>query len=190
MAAMSHRLLASVALAALLVALAVLLVLRVPWSTAPAPRADQLAALGDLPADAVAKGRAFHSALRPGTYGALVVGAGGGAGARATPLARALSSWWAGRSAGTGWPRRCSGAWPVVLVGQTGDAAVRGVAADVLRRTGCPPRPGAPGSSTCSRDSPSARVIGGGGWSASSPSPSCSRRAGGGRSGAAGAAGR
>src|SRR4029450_5709024 len=41
--------------------------------TAPAPRADQLAALGDLPADAVAKGRAFHSALRPGTYGALAV---------------------------------------------------------------------------------------------------------------------
>jgi STE24 endopeptidase len=73
MAAMSHRLLASVTLVVLLAAIAVLLVQRVPWSTAPAPRADQLAALGDLPADAVAKGRAFHAALRPSIYGALAV---------------------------------------------------------------------------------------------------------------------
>jgi STE24 endopeptidase len=73
MAAMSHRLLASVALLALLAAMAVLLVQRVPWSTAPSPRADQLAALGELPAEAVAKGRAFHAALRPGVYGGLAV---------------------------------------------------------------------------------------------------------------------
>lgn len=70
---MSHRVLAASALAVLLVAIAVVLVLRVPWVTAPAPRADQLDALRGLPADAVAKGRAFHSALRPGTYGALAV---------------------------------------------------------------------------------------------------------------------
>ncbi|GAA0932624.1 M48 family metallopeptidase [Virgisporangium aurantiacum] len=70
---MSHRVLAASVLGLLLVALATVLVLRVPWSSAPAPRADQVAALQSLPADAVAKGRAFHSALRPGTYGALVV---------------------------------------------------------------------------------------------------------------------
>jgi STE24 endopeptidase len=71
MTAMSHRVLAATTLAVLLVALASVLVLRVPWASAPSPRADQLAALGALPADAVAKGRAFHAALRPGTYGAL-----------------------------------------------------------------------------------------------------------------------
>jgi STE24 endopeptidase len=70
---MSHRVLAASVLGLLLVALATVLVLRVPWATAPAPRADQVAALQSLPADAVAKGRAFHSALRPGTYGSLAV---------------------------------------------------------------------------------------------------------------------
>jgi STE24 endopeptidase len=71
---MSPRVWAAVTLGALLVALAVVVVVRVPWSTAPAPRVDQLAALSDLPPEAVAKGRAFHAALRPGTYGALAVG--------------------------------------------------------------------------------------------------------------------
>jgi STE24 endopeptidase len=70
---MSHRVVAAAVLGLLLVALSLVLVSRVPWTSAPAPRADQLAALESLPADAVAKGRAFHSALRPGTYGALAV---------------------------------------------------------------------------------------------------------------------
>jgi STE24 endopeptidase len=56
------------------VALIVVAVVRVPWAAPPAPRADQLAALRDLPADAVARGRAFHAALRPGSYGALALG--------------------------------------------------------------------------------------------------------------------
>jgi STE24 endopeptidase len=73
MARMSHRVLAASVLGLLLVALAAVLILRVPWTTAPSPRADQLQALHSLPADAVAKGRAFHSALRPGTYGSLAV---------------------------------------------------------------------------------------------------------------------
>jgi STE24 endopeptidase len=63
-----------VVLGALLVALAVVLATRVPWQAPPAPRADQLAALRELPADAVARGRAFHAALRPGRYGALAAG--------------------------------------------------------------------------------------------------------------------
>jgi STE24 endopeptidase len=65
---------AAITLAALLVAAVVVAALRVPWSAPPAPRADQLAALDTLPADAVAKGRAFHAALRPGTYLSLAVG--------------------------------------------------------------------------------------------------------------------
>ena len=63
------------ALGALLVALAVIAAVRVPWSGPPAPRADQLAAMRDLPADVVARGKAFHAALRPGSYGALLLGA-------------------------------------------------------------------------------------------------------------------
>jgi STE24 endopeptidase len=47
---------------------------RIPLTTPPAPRADQLAALHTLPGDAVAKGRAFRSALRPARYGSLVIG--------------------------------------------------------------------------------------------------------------------
>ncbi|GAB3859383.1 hypothetical protein GCM10027610_098690 [Dactylosporangium cerinum] len=41
---------------------------------AAGPRGDQLAALDTLPADAVARGRAFHAALRPGTYLSLALG--------------------------------------------------------------------------------------------------------------------
>jgi STE24 endopeptidase len=69
----SSRSLAALALAALVIALAVVVLLRVPWSVAPAPRSDQLTALRDLPPDAVARGRTFHAALRPGTYGTLVI---------------------------------------------------------------------------------------------------------------------
>jgi STE24 endopeptidase len=63
-----------VTLVGLVVALVVAGALLVPWSRPPAPRADQLAALRDLPQAEVARGRAFHAALRPGAYGALAVG--------------------------------------------------------------------------------------------------------------------
>ncbi|MET8358243.1 M48 family metallopeptidase [Micromonospora sp. NPDC005171] len=65
---------ALMALAGLTVALVVLAALLIPWHRPPAPRADQLAALGDLPAEQVAKGREFRAALRPGGYAALAVG--------------------------------------------------------------------------------------------------------------------
>ncbi|WP_328466960.1 M48 family metallopeptidase [Actinoplanes sp. NBC_00393] len=58
----------------LLAVLAVFAALAVPWQRAPAPRADQLAALDQLPADQVAKGRAFHGELRPGNYLGLALG--------------------------------------------------------------------------------------------------------------------
>jgi STE24 endopeptidase len=65
---------AAVTLGALVAGVIVVAAVRVPWAAPPAPRADQLAALRDLPADAVARGRALHSALRPGSYGALALG--------------------------------------------------------------------------------------------------------------------
>jgi STE24 endopeptidase len=70
----SPRAWAAITLAVLLVAVVVVAALRVPWSAPPAPRTDQLAALDTLPADAVARGRAFHAALRPGTYLSLAIG--------------------------------------------------------------------------------------------------------------------
>jgi STE24 endopeptidase len=71
---MTPRWWAAVVLVVLLVALAVVAVLRVPWTVPPAPRADQLAALHQLPEQAVSRGRAFTSALRPGTYGGMALG--------------------------------------------------------------------------------------------------------------------
>jgi STE24 endopeptidase len=71
---MTPRWWATAALVTLLAALALVMALRVPWASPPAPRADQVAALRELPADAVARGRAFHAALRPSTYGAMVIG--------------------------------------------------------------------------------------------------------------------
>ena len=61
-------------LAVLVMALAVAAVLLVPWQRPPAPRSDQVAALRELPGDQVDRARAFHTALRPGAYGALLAG--------------------------------------------------------------------------------------------------------------------
>ena len=64
---------AAVTLAVLLVLLAVYAAVTIPWHRPPAPRADQLAALGQLPHDQVARARAFHSELRPGSYGSMAI---------------------------------------------------------------------------------------------------------------------
>ncbi|WLS48528.1 M48 family metallopeptidase [Micromonospora profundi] len=61
-------------LAGLTVALVLTAALLIPWHRPPVPRADQLAALRDLPAEQVARGREFRAALRPGGYAALAVG--------------------------------------------------------------------------------------------------------------------
>ncbi|MFC3500512.1 M48 family metallopeptidase [Micromonospora krabiensis] len=71
---MSTRGWALLTLAGLALALVVVAVLLIPWHRPPAPRADQLAALRDLPPDQVARGREFRAALRPGGYAALAVG--------------------------------------------------------------------------------------------------------------------
>jgi STE24 endopeptidase len=70
---MTPRVWAFVVLGLLVVALAVVVAVLIPWHRPPAPRADQLAALRTLPADKVARAREFHAALRPGSYGSLGV---------------------------------------------------------------------------------------------------------------------
>jgi STE24 endopeptidase len=60
--------------AAVVVVLAIVAAVAIPWHRPPAPRADQLAALGELPRDQVARARAFHAELRPGSYGAMAIG--------------------------------------------------------------------------------------------------------------------
>src|SRR5690606_38395899 len=109
---------AAVALGALLVALAVIAAVRVPWSGPPAPRADQLAAMRDLPADVVARGKAFHAALRPGSYGALLLGALIALVLGLTPLgARIVEA--VGRPFGGNWiAEAVLGGFVLVLVGE------------------------------------------------------------------------
>jgi STE24 endopeptidase len=46
----------------------------IPWRERPPSRADQLDALGDMPAEQVARGRAFSAARRPATYASMLVG--------------------------------------------------------------------------------------------------------------------
>jgi STE24 endopeptidase len=65
---------ALVVLVLLLAAAGLAAALLVPWHSPPAPRADQLDALRDLPADAVSRGRALHADLRPVSYGSMAVG--------------------------------------------------------------------------------------------------------------------
>jgi STE24 endopeptidase len=71
---MGPRAWAVTTLAVLLLALVVVAVWRVPWSAPPAPRSDQVAALASLPADAVARGKEFRAAVRPFSYGILLIG--------------------------------------------------------------------------------------------------------------------
>lgn len=114
---MSPRGWAVVALAGLAVALLAAGALLVPWSRPPAPRADQLAALRDLPAAQVERGRAFHAALRPGGYAALATGLVVALVLGLTPLGSALVNA-AGRPFGGHWiARAVVGGLAIVLVG-------------------------------------------------------------------------
>ncbi|MET7402783.1 M48 family metallopeptidase [Dactylosporangium sp. NPDC005572] len=71
---MTSRQWAATTLVVLVLAAAVVALLRVPLTAPPAPRADQLDALATLPADAVAKGREFRGALRPSMYLSMALG--------------------------------------------------------------------------------------------------------------------
>jgi STE24 endopeptidase len=65
---------AAVTLAVLVVAVAVVAAIRVPWAAPPAPRSDQIDALNSLPAGVVARGKEFASAVRPAAYLTLGLG--------------------------------------------------------------------------------------------------------------------
>ena len=115
---MTPRLWAAGTLAVLLVVLAVLAIVRVPWAAPAAPRADQLAALHSLPAEAVERGRAFHAALRPSTYGGLALGLLIALVLGLTPLGARLVTL-AGRPFGDHWlARAVLGGLLVVFVGE------------------------------------------------------------------------
>jgi STE24 endopeptidase len=115
---MTPRLWAAVVLGVLVAAVLVTAALLVPWHRPPAPRADQLAALRELPRDQVARGRAFHSALRPGSYGALALGLVAALALGLTPLgARLVTA--VGRPFGDNWiAQAVLGGLAVVLAGQ------------------------------------------------------------------------
>ncbi|MEV8507609.1 M48 family metallopeptidase [Actinoplanes sp. NPDC051475] len=115
---MTPRLWATCTLAVLLVAMVVYSAVTIPWQRAPAPRADQLAALGQFPADQLARAREFHSALRPGAYGGLVIGLAVALLLGFTPLGSRLVSW-AGRPFGDHWiAQAVLGGLLVVLVAE------------------------------------------------------------------------
>ncbi|HEY1178417.1 MAG TPA: M48 family metallopeptidase [Phytomonospora sp.] len=66
---------AFIAFAVLLLALIAAAAVLIPWQNPPTPpRPAQLAALGELPASVVAKGKEFAAAMRPGGYLAMGVG--------------------------------------------------------------------------------------------------------------------
>ncbi|OLB79532.1 MAG: peptidase [Actinobacteria bacterium 13_2_20CM_2_71_6] len=67
---MTPRVWAAVALAVLVLGAATVALLRVPRRRLPTLAADRRAALDSLPVEAVARGKAFHAALRPPGYAA------------------------------------------------------------------------------------------------------------------------
>ncbi len=110
------RLWAAGTLVVLVAGLVVVAALTIPWHRPPAPRADQLDALGTLPADQVAKGRRFHAELRPGSYGAMAIGLIGALVLGLTPLGSWLVTQ-AGRPFDGNWVARALlGGLAVVLV--------------------------------------------------------------------------
>ncbi len=96
--------------------LAVVAALTVPWHRPPAPRADQVAALREFPAEQVARARAFKAALRPASYGGMLVGLVAALVLGLTPLGAWLVTQ-AGRPFGGHWiARAVLGGLLVVLV--------------------------------------------------------------------------
>jgi STE24 endopeptidase len=115
-APMTPRGWAACTLGVLVVVLVVYAAIVIPWHRPPAPRADQLDALGGLPGDQVLRAKAFHADLRPASYGALAVGLVGALVLGLTPLGARLVSV-VGRPFGDHWiARAVLGGLLVVLV--------------------------------------------------------------------------
>ena len=133
---MSPRWWAVLALAALVVGVVVVAAVRVPWTAPPAPRADQLAALRDLPADAVARGKQFHAALRLGSYGALALGLVVALILGLTPAGARIVEW-VGRPFGGNWiAQAILGGFVIVLIGEVVALPLAALRENVLRRYG------------------------------------------------------
>jgi STE24 endopeptidase len=133
---MSPRWWAGVTLGALVVALVVVALVRVPWAAPPAPRADQLAALREMPAATVARGKEFHAALRPGSYGSLALGLVIALVLGFTPLgARIVEA--VGRPFGGSWiAQAVLGGFVIVLIGELVSLPLAAWRETVLRRYG------------------------------------------------------
>ncbi len=84
------RAMAAAVLALLVLGTVGLAGLLVPWRRPPAPRHEQLAALAELPAEQVARGRALRAALRVPSYGSLLLGVVVALGLGLTPLGARL----------------------------------------------------------------------------------------------------
>jgi STE24 endopeptidase len=132
----------------------VVAVWRVPWVAPPAPRADQLAALGSLPTDAVARGREFHAALRPGSYGGMLLGLVVALVLGLTPLgARIVEA--VGRPFGGNWVAQAVlGGFLIVAIGEVVALPLAAWRRPSCAGTACPPRRGPAGPWTCSRGTP------------------------------------
>ncbi|QOC91005.1 M48 family metallopeptidase [Micromonospora craniellae] len=113
---MSPRGWAVLTLAFLGVAVVLAALVLIPWHRPPAPRADQLAALRDLPAEQVERAREFRAALRPGRWAALGIGLLVALALGLTPLGSRLVEL-AGRPFGDHWiAQAILGGLAVVLV--------------------------------------------------------------------------
>ncbi len=110
--------------------------LLVPWHLPAAPRADQLAALHEMPVAAVGRARAFRAALRPGTYTTLALGLLVALALGLTPLgARLVTA--VGRPFGDHWlARAVLGGLAVIAVGELCTLPLAAWRETILRRYG------------------------------------------------------
>ncbi len=133
---MGPRGFAVVAVAVLVLAAGVVALLRVPWSSPPAPRADQLDALHSLPPDAVVRGKDFAAAVRLTLYVTLGIGLLVTLGLGFSPLgARLVEA--AGRVGGGGWVAQALlGGAVLVAIGELAVLPVAAWRETVMRRYG------------------------------------------------------
>ncbi len=123
-------------LAVLVVALVVVAAIRVPWTTPPAPRADQLDALRGLPAEAVARGKEFHAAVRLTLFATLAIGLAVALILGLTPLGARLVETVA-RPLGGGWVAQALlGGFALVAIGELAVLPIAAWRETVLRRYG------------------------------------------------------
>ena len=80
-------------LVALVVGLALAAVALVPWRVPRPSSAARAAALNDVPADVVTRGRALHAALRPSSYGSLLAGLAAALLLGLTPAGAGIVAW-------------------------------------------------------------------------------------------------